>query len=581
MNSFVHSANSLATHWAPLLWRASWQGGIVVGIVWLVCRAFPRIPAATRHVFWLLAAAQMLVRLAVVSPISLPILPAALVTETTSSVEAGNVQQNDSFEANPIRSTHRPATSNSEFIVATQAKQAETLSIEAWVILLWIVGVALTSLSSVQRLIRTRHLLRNAIEVEGDDVIWLVAELSAQIGVSSPPVRESEEAPCPLLAGWFKPTILLPAGSSHTLPSSELKMALAHELTHLKRNDLWLGILPVLTHNIFFFHPLAWIASNEASMTREEACDCDAMRFSGSSPAAYARLLLNSAQSSSQAAVMGTALGYRLIQRRINMLKSSSNSYGIRTRRALSILAVLGAVCALPWTVTAQSSVSKPATSPQKSASKAKHEKKVSHAKAALKPKSTIFSPESVSGAKPSAPLAIRPATPAVPFSGRMDASDNLTTLSAPPSNLSVPSRPISPAPTANFSGARALLPPVRNSGVEAPARASAPTMPAGVSQSLPASDPSGDSKTSTHIHFGTDGLEVNFVEVDIWEAIKRLAESTHTDFVIKSGVKHDNVTLSLHSTSFEKALIHMFDAVNQPVTFRVEEGVYHIIPKE
>ena len=105
--------------------------------------------------------------------------------------------------------------------------------------------------------------------------------------------------------------------------------------------------------------------------------------------------------------------------------------------------------------------------------------------------------------------------------------------------------------------------------------------MPAGVSQSLPASDPSGDSKTSTHIHFGTDGLEVNFVEVDIWEAIKRLAESTHTDFVIKSGVKHDNVTLSLHSTSFEKALIHMFDAVNQPITFRVEEGVYHIIPKE
>jgi hypothetical protein len=43
----------------------------------------------------------------------------------------------------------------------------------------------------------------------------------------------------------------------HTLTPNESSMALAHELAHLRRGDLWLGWLPAIAQRLFFFHPLA------------------------------------------------------------------------------------------------------------------------------------------------------------------------------------------------------------------------------------------------------------------------------------------------------------------------------------
>ncbi len=136
--------------------------------------------------------------------------------------------------------------------------------------------------------------------------------LSGLLQLSPPPVRESEAAPCPLLAGWVNPTIVLPAGFTQSAKPAELQMAVAHELAHLKRKDLWLAATPFLTQAIFYFHPLAWLAIRESAAASEEACDIEAMRLSGGSPSAYARLLLNSAKAYAPFVAMGAAIGFPL-----------------------------------------------------------------------------------------------------------------------------------------------------------------------------------------------------------------------------------------------------------------------------
>jgi len=69
-------------------------------------------------------------------------------------------------------------------------------------------------------------------------------------------------------------------------------MALAHEMAHVARGDLWLGLVPSLARRVFFFHPAAWIAEREYAIAREAACDDAVLGHRGADAFAYGRLLL-------------------------------------------------------------------------------------------------------------------------------------------------------------------------------------------------------------------------------------------------------------------------------------------------
>ena len=96
------------------------------------------------------------------------------------------------------------------------------------------------------------------------DVAALVGRLSSRAGVSSPPdVRFSDEAEAPMVTGVLRPTIILPSRRWASLSASQQEMAICHELLHIGRGDLWLGLVPSVAERIFFFHPLAHLAARE------------------------------------------------------------------------------------------------------------------------------------------------------------------------------------------------------------------------------------------------------------------------------------------------------------------------------
>ncbi len=398
MTQFIYQGNVLAGHWAPLLWRASWQGGLFIAAVWIVCRVFRRMPASTRHWLWWLASAQLMLRLVMASPIALPVLPANAVGSRATEMVTAPIRTFAVSVSPPVRlrssdSPTSPAEGRGKGLGLTPTLAMDAMqrpvkasypTVAFVALTAWIVGIGICLVAAGRRLVGSRRFLVGLRVVDSDRVLGLVDFLSRQIGVRPPLVRESAHAPCPLLAGWIRPTIVLPSGLAGGLSDAELRMALAHELTHLRRRDLWVSLVPVAAQILFFFHPLAWLSANEAAAAREEDCDTEAMRLGGGSPATYARLLLNSAQSSSSAAVMGAAFGYRLIQRRITMLSQSTRAFGTPARRAFSVVVALGVVCALPWTVTAQSAAAvvtqpaPPATHHKKlSAIHAKHKAKL------------------------------------------------------------------------------------------------------------------------------------------------------------------------------------------------------------
>ena len=74
----------------------------------------------------------------------------------------------------------------------------------------------------------------------------------------------------PMLMGFFRPVVFLP---DESLSGEELTMVLKHELTHLRRRDLWAkaGLLFMAAAN--WFNPAAWMLLRWAAFAQETACD--------------------------------------------------------------------------------------------------------------------------------------------------------------------------------------------------------------------------------------------------------------------------------------------------------------------
>ncbi|MBL7712122.1 MAG: M56 family metallopeptidase [Chitinophagaceae bacterium] len=81
------------------------------------------------------------------------------------------------------------------------------------------------------------------------------------------------QASVPMVTGFRKPLILLPAASVRELSSKELETILLHELAHIKRQDFLVNMLQSVVEAILFFNPFVWLISGIVRREREYCCD--------------------------------------------------------------------------------------------------------------------------------------------------------------------------------------------------------------------------------------------------------------------------------------------------------------------
>ena len=131
-------------------------------------------------------------------------------------------------------------------------------------------------------------------------------------------VLESPAVVNPCTWGFFRPILLLPA-SGDTWPESERRLAVMHELAHIRRNDYLAATLVRVACAIHWYNPLVWLAARESWKLQEQACD-DAVLRSGATASDYASFLRRAAESARGgqqrlAAAMGVAGRSELRQR--------------------------------------------------------------------------------------------------------------------------------------------------------------------------------------------------------------------------------------------------------------------------
>jgi len=337
-----------------VLLTASIGGAVVIAAIAILSRVTSGLTPRLRCTIWWLAALKLVIALVWVEPVVLRVLPFS--DQPAASASGSTVTGMNSGPPAFIR--------ESAIDAADAGRPATVASWRALAAAAWIVGAALGLAILIFRVRRTARIVAAAQEVE-PSIRLTVRELSARVGVRRTVDVRSSDVSAPMIAGLLQPVILLPSDRFETWSADEQRMALCHELVHLRRGDLWLGCVPALAERLFFFHPLAILAAREYLLAREAACDRAVIELLDAAPQEYGRLLLSLGVSPMRTglAAAGSSRSFSNLKRRIAMLGHRSPSSLARVAGWLIAGAALGAL--IPIHLAARPSSTSPKLLPK------------------------------------------------------------------------------------------------------------------------------------------------------------------------------------------------------------------------
>ncbi len=150
-----------------------------------------------------------------------------------------------------------------------------------------------------------------------------VEALRRQLGLHNPvQLGVSPLLQTPVLLGWRRPTIALPAALYAQCTPGALQDIIVHELVHLKRRDPLLNMLSQGVVALYWFHPLVHWAARSLVEMRECACDDWVVAQSGD-PLTYAETLLHAAADQRPRLAMTMARSGRVAKRVERLLDPS------------------------------------------------------------------------------------------------------------------------------------------------------------------------------------------------------------------------------------------------------------------
>jgi beta-lactamase regulating signal transducer with metallopeptidase domain/protocatechuate 3,4-dioxygenase beta subunit len=321
MNGLVEAINGAAERWWSYIAPAAWQAALVGLLLLAVATIGRRWPSPVRFAILALALAKFAIP-------PLAAVPSGLFSQFTAATPqpaepvAVAVAEPPSLAPSAIPSSRRAAmpTDVSEMRMpieppiarpATAAVPPEApiqaaaapvpaaepvravLGVKGWLMLAHLAGVgAMLGLIAIQfrRVLRTTQSAERVIE---GPLFEQFTSLCERLGLRRRPrLLLAASGDQPFSCGTLRASVVLPEPLAHRLSIEQLQAALAHELAHHRRSDLWLNWLQVLLCAAWWFHPVVWMLNRALRAAREDCCDDLLLAKSLVGNDAYCRTLL-------------------------------------------------------------------------------------------------------------------------------------------------------------------------------------------------------------------------------------------------------------------------------------------------
>lgn len=231
----------------------------------------------------------------------------------------------------------------------------------------WLTGVWLLSLLFVYRYGQLIVLLFQGSSKASVELMQMVSVTARQLGVSKPgAVILSPGVSGPLLMFAGRTTLVLPQDFEERYGSEGCRMAIAHELAHHRRGDLWWNVITAVVSIALFFWPPAWIAARRYYLAMEMACDNEAIRRARLSLVDYAELLVRLLDDRRDRGISAVSLSmawagsFRALSERIRFMKVDVQKFRVRQNFSMAMALLVLGVMAVPVTVGQEQEESKP-----------------------------------------------------------------------------------------------------------------------------------------------------------------------------------------------------------------------------
>ncbi len=198
-----------------------------------------------------------------------PLIPATSSIEIVDRPLVEDIQQPPETRTVPAMSADRiPSQSTAD------VKTTDWSAISPWILGLYATGVLIMFVRLGRGIWHSHRLTSSANPIADGPAVDLFKSLTCEMSRWTTPVlATADRLVTPQVIGLIRPVILVPASLITSLTTDELRLILTHELTHIRRHDLWVNLLQRLAETLLFFNPAMWFLSRRISVLREFCCD--------------------------------------------------------------------------------------------------------------------------------------------------------------------------------------------------------------------------------------------------------------------------------------------------------------------
>lgn len=158
-----------------------------------------------------------------------------------------------------------------------------------WSLAAWLVGVVVLGGRMLVGVVGSYRWRRGLLPLP-DELRRRAAAFGKRFGAAADRIWLSPSAVQPLVVGYLKPLVLLPASLAAGMPPELLEAVIAHELAHVRRFDPLVNLVQRIVETLLFYHPALWWLSSRVRAEREICCDEMAVQHTGD-PLVYASAL--------------------------------------------------------------------------------------------------------------------------------------------------------------------------------------------------------------------------------------------------------------------------------------------------
>ena len=247
----------LAQSLAWTLLHFVWQGGALALLFAIVAR-YGRLSASARYVAGVVTLVAMLgAPLMTFAVLDSPAGPAPIASIGDDAALAAL----DGLAVDPA-SLQRPTD------------PASISSISTAIVIVWSIGVVVLAARMTGGWILARRLVHRAVAPVGPEIQTIAARVADRLSLDRiVKVAQSSTLAVPVMIGWLKPVVLLPAGILSGLTPQQIEALLAHEFAHIRRHDYIVNLLQTIVETLLFYHPAVWWVSKRVRVEREHCCD--------------------------------------------------------------------------------------------------------------------------------------------------------------------------------------------------------------------------------------------------------------------------------------------------------------------